>query len=323
MRKHQHDSSSHLLERSITNSEIVEEYLGWKETHSRTAFKAYRIWVERFQDFVRKSPEALKLSDVTAFARLIQRTYAPKNVQYGMSIIHNYLRFWKEQERLFVPLYLVRIPKAIANTHNAITEEEYQKMLKILQEPGLTHLRDRCIIRLLHDTGMRVGELCSLNVGDMENGTAVIRTEKTTRRRRVFWTEETEFAIREHMQDREKICRSSDASSALFVGVRGKSGTRITSRSVQRMVKEVARLAGIDRVICPHSFRHGFIHRSARKGIPDSVIALLVGHATPFTVAHYTKLSGLEVEEAYRKVFEQDRIGESRYFGSRAAVTLT
>ena len=196
-------------------------------------------------------------------------------------------------------------------------------MLKVLQEPGLTHLRDRCIIRLLHDTGMRVGEVCSLNIGDMENGTAVIRTEKTTRRRRVFWTEETEFAIREYMRDREKTCKPTDASSALFVGVRGKSGTRITSRSVQRMVKEVTRLSGIDRVICPHSFRHGFIHRSARKGIPDSVIALLVGHTTPFTVAHYTKLSGLEVEEAYRKIFEQDRIGESRYFGSRAAVTLT
>lgn len=323
MRKHQHDSSSHSLEGSITNSEIVEEYLGWKETHSRTAFKAYRIWVERFQDFVRKSPETLKLSDVIAFARMIQRTYAPKNVQYGMSIVHNYLRFWKEQGRLSLPLYLVRVPKATANTHNAVTEEEYQRMLRVLQEPGLTHLRDRCIIRLLHDTGMRVGELCSLNVGDLENSTAVIRTEKTTRRRRVFWTEETELAARECMRDREKTCKPADASSALFVGVRGKAGTRITSRSVQRMVKEVVRLAGINRAICPHSFRHGFIHRSARKGIPDSVIALLVGHATPFTVAHYTKLSGLEVEEAYRKVFEQDRIGESRYLGSGAVVALT
>ena len=323
MRKHQHDSSSHLLERSITNSELVEEYLAWKETHSRAAFKAYRIWVERFQDFVNESPEELKLSNVTAFARLIQRTYAPKNAQYGMSIIHNYLRFWKEQGRLSLPLYLIRVPAAIANTHNAITEEEYQRMLKVLQEPRLTSLRDRCIIRLLHDTGMRVGELCSLSVGDLENGTAVIRTEKTTRRRRVFWTEETEFAIREYMRDRGETCKPTNASSALFVGVRGNAGTRITSRSVQRMVKEVTRLAGIDRVICPHSFRHGFIHRSARKGIPDSVIALLVGHATPFTVAHYTKLSGLEVEEAYRKLFEQDGIGESRHLTSGAVVALT
>ena len=291
----------------------VEEYLMWKETHSKTAFKAYRIWVERFQSFVGKDPEKLELSDITMFMRMIQAVYSPKNVEYGMNIIYNYLRFWKEQGKLSLPLYLVKVPTAIANSHNAITEDEYQQMLAALQEYGIFDLRNQCIIRLLHDTGMRVGELCALNIEDMEEGTAVIKTEKTTRKRRVFWTDETARVVKKYMIARTQSCQRAKLTSALFIGLKGNFRIGISSRSVERMVKEVVRLAGIDRVICPHSFRHGFIHRLAKKGVPDAIIALLVGHSTPHTIAHYTKLSRLEIEETYRKIFGDNEWGEGSW----------
>lgn len=302
--------------RTVTiTQEPVEEYLMWKETHSKTAFKAYRIWVKRFQDFVAKVPEKLELSDVTMFMKMMQQTYSPKNVEYGMNIIYNYLRFWKEQGKLSLPLYLIRVPTAIANSHNAITEEEYQQMLAILPDHGILNFRNQCIIRLLHDTGMRVGELCALNVEDMEKGTSVIKTEKTTRKRRVFWTTETGSLVEEYIKARTKICERTTLTSALFIGLKGKFRDRITSRSVERMVKQTTRLAGIGRIICPHSFRHGFIHRLAKKGVPDAIIALLVGHSTPHTIAHYTKLSRPEIEETYRKIFGDNEWGRGVMVG--------
>ena len=292
------------LQKSYPKSQgPVEEYLTWKETHSKTAFKAYRIWVNRFQDFVGRVPEEIELSNVTMFMRMIQHTYSPKNVEYGMNIIYNYLRFWKEQGKLSLPLYLIRVPTAMANSHNAITEEEHQRMLAVIPDHGILNLRNRCIIQLLHDTGMRVGELCALDVGDIEEETTVIKTEKTTRRRRVFWTTETDQILREYLKARSEIKNRVSVTNALFFGLSRNESERITSRSIQRMVKEMAKLAKIDRAISPHSFRHGFIHRLAKKGVPDAVIAYLVGHSTPLTIAHYTKLSRPEIKDAYQLSF--------------------
>ncbi|TVM03344.1 MAG: hypothetical protein CV087_05615 [Candidatus Brocadia sp. WS118] len=287
----------------MINSNPVEQYLKWKESYRKSAHKSYRIWVERFQNFVSKFPEELKLEDIVEFSRTIDQRYAPRNVQYGMTIVRNYLRFFHEQGRLSIPLYFIRVPKASANSHHAITEEEYQRILVELNQRVPMPLQNLCIVRLLHDTGMRVGELCSLDITDIRGQmSAVIKTEKTTKRRRVFWGEETDAFLRLFLSLRSELETCSD-TKALFVGSRGNCMGRLTSRSIQRMVKSVVQRAGIEEKISPHSFRHGFIHRLAKKGVPDAVIALMVGHSTTNTISDYTKLSRTEMEETYRRVF--------------------
>jgi len=281
----------------------VEEYLKWKESYSKSAHKSYRIWVERFQQFVGKMPEELVLQDIVEFSRAIRQQYAPKNVQYGMNIVHNYLRFFHEQGRLSLPLYLVRVPRASSNTHHAITEEEYMRMLEVLNKKVPMPLQNLCVIRLLHDTGMRVGELCSLTIEDVgREKFAVIKTEKTTRERRIFWSAATDTLLRMYLSLRSEVELERD-QNALFVGSRGSYTGRITARSIERMIRTVAQDAGIQTNICPHSFRHGFVHRLAKERVPDAIIAQLVGHSTAHTVAEYTKLSRPEHEEAYRRVF--------------------
>ena len=171
--------------KSIIRSQPVEEYLRWKESYSKSAYKSYRIWVERFQTFVGKNPEELSLEDVTSFSTAIRNKFAPKNIQYGMNIVHNYLRFFREQGRINFPLYLVRVPSAVSNSHRAIDEKEYLKMTENLNHRDSLSVRNLCIIRMLYDTGMRVGELCSLSVGDISSElSAIIKTEKTTKHRR-------------------------------------------------------------------------------------------------------------------------------------------
>ena len=98
-------------------------------------------------------------------------------------------------------------------------------------------------------------------------------------------------------------------TSALFIGLGNNGMARLTSRSAQRIIKEIAELAKVSRVISPHSFRHGFIHRLAKSRVTDAVIARLVGHSTPTTVAEYTKLSRPETKEAYKISFDETAVG--------------
>ena len=284
------------------NEMLIKQYLEWKESYARRASESYAIWVRRFREFTNKAPEALTLGDWTAFARSLPGRFAPKSVEYALNIIHNYLRFWHEQGRLrYPPLYLARVPKAIACTHHAISEEEYQLLVAELRQKGDQGLRDLAIIMLLHDTGVRVGELTSLEIEQMEEDcSAIIRTEKTVQRRQIFWNQDTDDVLQRYLVQRINRKASTDW---LFIKQQGKPEKPLTTRMAQRIVQRMCRSAGIKRHLSPHSFRHAFIHRLAALGVPDAIIAQLVGHSTPHTISHYTKLSRVEFEQFARKQF--------------------
>lgn len=287
------------------NESFINEYLEWKRTHAPVAADRYRVWITRFQRFTNKAPEHLVIGDWTAFADSLEGRFAPKSVQFALNIVHNYLRFWQEQGRLRrLPLYLARVPKAMVDSHHALEESEYRQMVEVLLNRGEAGLRDLAIVMLLHDTGMRVGELVSLEMEQIEeDASAKIRSEKTVERRRVFWNRDTDEILHRHLV--ERINRGAE-TDWLFAS-KNKSGEErsLTTRSVQRIVSETAKAAGIERKISPHSFRHGYIHRLAAMSVPDAIIAQLVGHTTPHTIAHYTKLSRPEFKDFASRQFRQ------------------
>lgn len=273
-----------------SNHELVEEYLTWKKSYSKSAYRSYRVWVTRFQEFANKPPERMNHTDYVAFAQSLQGRHAPKGITFALSVIHNYLRFFAEQGRLHFPLYLARVPQGYVQSHEAVTEDEYKRMVATLRAKQPQSLRDLAIIMLLHDTGMRVGELVGLEIEDMEEDcSAAIRTEKTVRERRVFWNHDTDEVLQRYIV--ERVNEGPVDVDALFVRERSRNSKPITVRSAERIFKNVLMSAGISRKLCPHSFRHSFIHRLAKLSVPDAIIAQLVGHSTPFTIANYTKLS--------------------------------
>jgi integrase/recombinase XerD len=291
---------------SSSNNDLIQEYLSWKRSYTKRAHHVYSLWVHRFQKFVNKPPEILRPADYAAFAASLQGKHAPSGIQFALNIVHNYLRFFSEQGRLRFPIYLARIPRAAVQSYNAVEEQEYRQMVETHRIRKKTTLRDLAIIMLLHDTGVRVGELLSLEIGDLEaDCSAVIRTEKTVRERRIFWNPDTDGVLQQYVV--ERVNHGPSDSDALFVtDCNGTSGPT-SRRSVERIVKSAAEKAGITRRLCPHSFRHAFIHRLAKLSVPDAIIAQLVGHSTPGTIAHYTKLSRPEFHEYALRQLESTR----------------
>src|SRR5690242_6022108 len=127
---------------------------------------------------------------------------------------------------------------------------------------------------LLHDTGMRVVELVSLQIEQIESDASVaIQSEKTVERRRVFWNLDTDEVL--HALIIQRV-NHGDGSEWLFTSSRAVRGNQpLTTRSVQRIIERTARSAEIRRHLSPHSFRHGFIHRLAALSVPDAIIAQL------------------------------------------------
>jgi integrase/recombinase XerD len=285
---------------SSNNESLIEEYLAWKRSYSKSAQRAYRLWVVRFQNFVDKIPEEISHKDWVAFASQLVDRHSPRGVQYALSIVHNYLKFFFEQGRLRFPLYLARVPNAAAESYQAIEESDYRSIVDMLRAENPVPLRDLAIIMLLHDTGMRAGELVSLSIEDLEHDqSAIIRMEKTIRQRRIFWNPDTDQVLQDYLV--ERINHGPVGDDALFVSCVSRGARKITIRTVQRILRNALNATGIIKQLSPHSFRHAFIHRLAKLSVPDAIIAQLIGHSTPNSIAHYTKLSRPEYREYAHK----------------------
>lgn len=200
---------------------------------------------------------------------------------------------------------LIPIPRPQYNIPRVATEEQYKKILASIPKGSNDprHIRNRAIIRLLWDTGMRVGELCSLNVEDIDlkKMQGVIRTEKNKGSRPfrpVFWTQATNTCLRLWLKKREHLAKEE----ALFISCSSWNvGKRITTKGVQEALRRYCNRAHLP-YVNPHSFRHHMGHEIIRNGGSNADVANILGHASLLSTLTYTQMSGTELERRYRKL---------------------
>jgi site-specific recombinase XerD len=157
------------------------------------------------------------------------------------------------------------------------------------------------MIRLLWDTGVRVSELCDMDITNIdENKTsAVISTKKTGKKRIIVWSNETHDLLLKYMPIRLELHRINK-STALFIGTEHGKGwsVRLTPRSVQRRVMYYVNRAGIKEKITPHSFRHGWAHKRRDQNAPLSFIQRGLGHLNPVSTFVYEQYCDNEFEKS-------------------------
>ena len=147
---------------------------------------------------------------------------------------------------------------------------------------------------MLNDTGMRVSELCDMNISDIEENEennvscATIRRRKTLRYNTVVWGKETNRLLRLYLGIR--LCIEGGDKDALFV-LRNNHGKRITTRTVQRWMEQICFLAEIEQEVTPHSYRHGKAHQVLNQSGNVRDVQAILGHASPNSSFHYLFLN--------------------------------
>lgn len=276
----------------------IKEYLDWKATYAPRASTNYRIWLERFDGMVQKDISDVGVGDIVKYKNWLTDHYQPKTTELAMIAVGNFFKFWKLQGVNCISPELIKIPKARANSYQPISFEEYISILSFIHPTNFWELQKLIIVRLLFETGMRVSELCDLNVSDFdpEKMFAIIKTKKTYNVRKIFWSMETHIFIKEFLKQRKII----NSEPAFFIGRHGIKGTptkRLTTRSVQRMIKQLCDRAGIIKKISPHSFRHGKAHRVLELGGNPKDIQAILGHCDPSSSFTYLQWNDKEFEK--------------------------
>jgi integrase/recombinase XerC len=211
------------------------------------------------------------------------------------------------------PAALVGTPKREQRLPAHLGESEMSRLLEMPDGSTPLGRRDRAIMELFYASGLRLSELVGLGFEDVNLSSRVVRVlGKGGKERIVPFNRTTESALRAWMNDREEIVAGlPEAGSGLRRGARLRRnaeplflnyrGGRLSTRSVDRLVRRYVSACSERFGISPHALRHSFATHLLERGADLRVIQELLGHARLSTTQRYTHVNSAQLLDAYRK----------------------
>jgi integrase/recombinase XerC len=199
---------------------------------------------------------------------------------------------------------LVPTPKREVRMPVHLSEEEMDRLVGAPAADEPLGRRDRAILELFYASGLRLGELVGLDLDDVNVSAQMVRAlGKGGKERLVPFNRSTASALRAYLTDREQLVDASSRprgrrSDPLFVNYRG---TRLTVRSVDRLVRRHAARSGVRPGVSPHALRHSFATHLLQRGADLRAIQELLGHARLSTTQRYTHVNAAQLLDVYRK----------------------
>ena len=277
-----------------TNMELLREFITSKsyENCSRGTLKLYESENVKFINWIDKTVDKVTKKDIEAYLMAYKNANGISNVTLNnmrryISAFFTYLEY--EDIITCNPVRKTKPVKEIKVVKKPFTELELEEL-----RDGVGNLRDKAIIDTLNTTGMRVSELCSLDIEDIHGRSAVIRG-KGNKERTVYFSERAWHNVQKYLNTR------TDNNPALFVGLKRSNGAfnRITINAVESMIRMIGMKKDI--VAHPHKFRRTVASRAANKGMPIQEIQVLLGHSKIDTTMIYCNVNESNIRLSHEK----------------------
>ncbi|SET55744.1 site-specific tyrosine recombinase XerD [Paenibacillus sp. NFR01] len=195
------------------------------------------------------------------------------------------------------PTLDMEMARPAPKTPTVLSVEEVERLLAAPESSTPQGVRDKAMLELLYATGIRVSELISLNVGDVQTGLRFARCIGASGKERVLpigavaaeWVAGYEGC-------RDKLLRGSREEAALFLN---SLGGRLTRQGFWKIIKKYAKEAGIGQDITPHTFRHSFAAHLLEGGADLRSVQQMLGHADISTTQIYSGIARKNMKEVY------------------------
>jgi len=231
--------------------------------------------------------------------RATGQTIKKKTQNYYLIALRSFLKFLNKKGISSLPADQIELAKVGERIIDIISNEELRRLFKAPdseKEPE-RRARGHAILQLLFSTGLRVSELCSLTRDlDLNIDEFSIRG-KGDRVRVVFLSNEAKNRVRSYLSVRK------DMDDALFVkvGTEKLKKEALTRRSIERIVKRYATIAGISKKVTPHVIRHCFATDLLSNGADIRSVQMLLGHVNINTTQIYTHVTDKHLREVHKK----------------------
>lgn len=278
------------------------EYIEIEKGRSLKTVENYDRYLTRFLAFGEiKKPSQIDDDVVRRFRLHINREELKKNTQnYYLIALRSFLKYLIKREVPSLPPDRIELAKTGGRDLELVTAQELDRLLKGPKGDSEKALRDRAILELFFSTGLRVSELCSLNRDlDLTRDEFSIRG-KGQKVRLVFLSPAAKEAIKAYLKKRKGLDEEALFTNVSEINKESKSG-RLTSRSIERIVKKYATEAGISKKVTPHTLRHAFATDLLRNGADIRSVQMMLGHANVATTQVYTHVTDSQLKEVHKK----------------------
>ncbi len=284
----------------------INEYETFLMTHkklSNNTLLSYKRDLKYFSAYLEQNNQEkfLEISSVDLMAYVIHlRKQGKANATLSRSIasLRTFYSFLQQKGYIHAnPTLELEAPKMTRQAPNVLTLTEIESLLARPDLRTAIGKRDKAMIELLYATGIRVSELISLSLADVNTAMGYIKCKGTSKTRVIPLGTMASKAIDFYLKDgRTELIRGEE--EALFVNYYGK---QLTRQGFWKVIKRYSEEAGIKKSITPHTLRHSFAFHLVQNGADLKAVQEMMGHSDVATTQIYLEMTNSKLRDIYEK----------------------
>lgn len=280
------------------------EKLKYEYNYSDLTINGYDYEITKFLDYLNDNHLDYKKINIDMIRNYLKYLdslkYKKNSISKNLSSLRSYYKFLTEEKVVLNnPFKNISNPKKDKKLPDFLNYEEINKLFDSADTKTPLGLRNRCILELLYDTGIRVSELVNLKINDIEFDKKTINIlGKGKKERIVYYGDYLQEVLEKYINDSRKYLLNNKLSEYLILN---NNGSKITTRGVEYIIDKMVNEAAIKHKISPHVLRHTFATHMLNGGADIKSIQQLLGHESLSTTGIYTHITNDVLRQEYLK----------------------
>lgn len=307
----------------MTLSEYKLEYLEYIEIEkgrSHLTVRNYDHYISRFITFLKSENVSdinernmreyrLYLNRLPATDKKNSPTLDKKTQNYHMIALRAFFKYLRKRNVDIYDPEKIELAKTPGRELDLITDKELERLMSAPDQSTIAGLRDMAVLEMLFSTGLRVSELAALDrYMDMSSRELSVRG-KGGKVRVVFLSDRAVDAVNRYLDKRVDIDEAMfvDHSPRSHSRIAKGQSTRLTTRSIERVIEKYATLAGISKKCTPHVLRHSFATDLLYNGADLRTVQMMLGHASIATTQVYTNVTNKFLRDQFERFHDKKK----------------
>lgn len=282
-------------------------YINLERQLSKNTSDGYFRDLTDFFKYINKEYKSITRNDVIKYIEHLSKEVTPRTVNRHIVSIKNYYKFMEKKNKISVnPTENIVGLKMSKTIPHVLSEDDIDKLLEIKEENAYDY-RNKAMLELMYSSGLRVSELLSLEVNNIDLENDIVRCfGKGSKERIVPLTDSAHNALYDYIYVYRNTLTKNKMTNVLFLNSRG---DKLSRQGFTKILKQIALEKGINKDLSPHTIRHSFATHLIDHGADLRSVQTMLGHENIKTTQIYTHVSNNYVKENYDEAHPRSKKG--------------
>ena len=270
---------------------------------SENTLQSYKRDLKQFKRYIEACEvnyNHVKEDDIKDYIRELQEDgKKPSSISRCIASIRSFYQFILKRKKIKAdPTANIQSPKIETRVPSVLTSKEVELLLNQPKDVDLKGIRDKAMLEFAYATGMRVTEIISLNIEDVNLEEGYVMCKADNKQRNITLGTMSLNALKEYVEQARDVLIKEEDEKALFVNI---NGGRLTRQGFWKIIKYYKEQAHITKEITPHVLRHSFATHLLQNGADLKAIQTMLGHSDISSTQIYMQFQDEGLKDIYRK----------------------